>query len=115
MLTLVLLCALGANVVEKPDGIAISAVFIAGIVAVSLISWVTRTTELRADRIEFDDQARQFITDSITHDGRLEVDVDDPSQFSDVLRVRGIEIDGHRAHPQPSRAQRHRRHPAHPA
>jgi hypothetical protein len=133
VLTLVLLYALGANVVEKPDGIAISAAFIAGIVVVSLISRVTRTTELRVDRIEFDDTARRFVTDSIDHDGRLdliankrqfgdddeyrakeleqrglnplpgtadvlflEIDVIDPSSFSDVLRVRGLEIDGHR-------------------
>jgi hypothetical protein len=133
VLTLVLLYALGANVVEKPDGIVISAMFIAGIVTVSLVSRVSRTTELRADRIEFDDAARRFITDSIAHDGALtiianrrqagdaaeyaakeaaqrgmnpvpgsadilflEIDVADPSQFSDVLRVRGIDVDGHR-------------------
>ena len=55
VLTLVLLYALVDNVIEKPDGIAISALFIAGIIVVSLVSRVTRTTELRADRIEFDD------------------------------------------------------------
>ncbi|MGQ0841322.1 amino acid transporter [Actinokineospora sp.] len=133
VLTLVLLYALVANVIEKPDGIAISAVFIAGIVVVSLISRVARTTELRADHIEFDDTARQFVTDSLKFDGALhivanrrqagdqdeydeketaqrdlnpvpgaadilflEIDVDDPSGFSDVLRVRGVEIGGHR-------------------
>ena len=52
---LVLLYALVENIIEKPDGIAISGLFIAGIIVVSLISRVTRTTELRADRIEFDD------------------------------------------------------------
>ena len=40
VLTLVLLYALVENIVEKPDGIAISAVFIAGIIVVSLISRV---------------------------------------------------------------------------
>ncbi len=73
VLTLILLYALVENVIEKPDGIAISAVFIAGIVVVSLISRVTRTTELRADRIEFDEAARRFITDSIRHDGALNI------------------------------------------
>jgi hypothetical protein len=133
VLTLILLYALVENVIEKPDGIAISAAFIAGIVVVSLISRVTRTTELRVDRIEFNDTARQFITDSIHHDGHLnlvankrqagdddeyrakeleqralnplpgvadvlflEIDVIDPSGFSDVLCVRGLEIAGHR-------------------
>jgi len=71
VLTAVLLYALVANVVEKPDGIAISGLFIAGIVTVSLISRIARTTELRADRIVFDDAARRFILDSINHDGAL--------------------------------------------
>jgi hypothetical protein len=133
VLTLVLLYALGANVYEKPDGIAISAMFIGGMIVVSLISRVSRTTELRADHIEFDRAARRFVTESIAHDANLsiianqrqagdvaeyaakeaeqrglnpvpgtgdvlflEIDVVDPSQFSDVLRVRGVEVDGHR-------------------
>ncbi|NUT20398.1 MAG: APC family permease [Hamadaea sp.] len=133
LLTLILLYALGENIREKPDGIAISALFIAGIVAVSLISRVSRTTELRADSIEFDDRARRFITESLEYDGALnlianrrqdgdpaeyaakeseqrgmnpvpgradvlflEIDIVDPSKFSDVLRVHGVEIGGHR-------------------
>ncbi|MCW2636869.1 MAG: amino acid transporter [Blastococcus sp.] len=133
VLTLVLLYALIDNVIEKPDGITISLLFILGIVVISLVSRVTRTTELRADRIEFDQTARRFITDSLAHDGQLhvvanrrqagdraeyeekeeaqrevnpvpgrtdilflEVDVVDPSEFSDVLQVRGVEVDGHR-------------------
>src|SRR5690349_561441 len=47
ILTLILLYALGENIVKKPEGIAISAVFVAAIIVVSLISRVTRTTELR--------------------------------------------------------------------
>ncbi|WIM98116.1 amino acid transporter [Actinoplanes oblitus] len=133
VLTLVLLYALGDNIIEKPDGIAISAVFIAAIILISLVSRVTRTTELRAERIEFDERARQFIADSIEHDGELnivanqrqdgdqaeydvkegeqrginpvpgradiiflEVDVVDPSEFSDVLEVHGVEVGAHR-------------------
>ncbi|MGP3956917.1 amino acid transporter [Nonomuraea sp. 3N208] len=133
VLTLVLLYALVENIREKPDGIAISGMFIVGIIVISLISRVSRTTELRADRIEFDEAARRFITDSLAYDralnlianrrqngdkaeyeakeaeqrgfnpvpGRadvlfLEIDVIDPSDFSDVLRVRGVEVEGHR-------------------
>jgi amino acid transporter len=133
VLTLVLLYALTANVIEKPDGLAISAMFIAGIIIVSLISRVSRTTELRAERIEFDEPARRFVAENLAHDGRLdliankrdsgavkeyrlkekaqrvmnpvpsvadvlflEIDVVDPSEFSQVLRVRGEEVDGYR-------------------
>jgi hypothetical protein len=132
VLTLVLLYALVENIREKPDGIAISALFIAGIIVISLISRATRTTELRAERIEFDEPARRYLTDSLNDDGELnivanqrqagdaaeyqakereqrgmnpvpggagvlflEIDVVDPSEFSQVLAVRGVQIDGH--------------------
>ncbi|WP_410585802.1 amino acid transporter [Amycolatopsis sp. lyj-108] len=133
VLTLILIYALVENVIEKPDGLTISAFFILGIIVVSLISRVTRTTELRVEHIEFDEPARRFVTESIAHDGALtiianrrqagdadeyrakeaeqrglnpvpgaadvlflEIDVIDPSGFSDVLKVRGVEIEGFR-------------------
>ncbi|GAB2843057.1 APC family permease [Actinocorallia aurea] len=133
VLTAVLGYALVENVIDKPDGLAISGMFIAGIVVVSLVSRVARTTELRADRIEFDPAARRFLTETLSHDGRitlvanrrdagdaaeyaykeaeqrrdnpvpgtadvlfLEIDIVDPSDFSDVLVVRGVEVEGHR-------------------
>jgi len=71
LLCLILLYALVANIIEKPDGLTISAFFILGIVAISLVSRVARTTELRADVIRFDDNARRFIADSLNYDGAL--------------------------------------------
>ncbi|MET8750779.1 amino acid transporter [Streptomyces sp. NPDC004667] len=133
LLTAVLLYALVANVVDKPDGLAISGMFIAGIIVVSLVSRVSRTTELRADSIVFDPAARRFVTDTIAFDNSvniianrretgdgaeyagkereqrrsnpvpgpadvmfLEIDVVDPSDFSETLTVHGIEVDGYR-------------------
>ncbi|MBG6059174.1 amino acid transporter [Cryobacterium sp. MP_M5] len=133
VLTFVLLYALGANIIEKPDGITISAFFILGIVTVSLISRVSRTTELRVEQVEFDETARRYIRDSLDHDGALnliahkrapgtrgdyaekereqrgmnpvpgaadllflEIEVVDPSGFSERLQVRGVEADGYR-------------------
>lgn len=132
-LTAVLLYALVANIIDKPDGITISAMFILGIITISLISRISRTTELRAHKIVFDEAARQFITDTLAHDNAiniitnrrqagdgaeytekereqratnpvpgladilfLEIDVVDPSDFSESLTVHGVEIDGHR-------------------
>jgi hypothetical protein len=113
--------------------------------AVSLVSRVTRTTELPADRIEFDDAARRFLAESVANDGEisiianrrqagdaaeyaakeleqrgmnpvpgagdvlfLEVDVVDPSGFSDVLQVHGVEVDGYRISRTAGVARRHR-------
>ncbi|MFJ3582835.1 amino acid transporter [Streptomyces sp. NPDC090127] len=133
LLTLVLLYALAYNILDKPDGITISGFFIAGIIVVSLVSRVSRTTELRADRIVFDEAARRFVAGTLAHDNAiniianrrqagdraeygdkereqrgtnpvpgpadvlfLEIDVVDPSDFSDTLTVRGVEVDGYR-------------------
>jgi hypothetical protein len=71
ILTAVLVYALVANVIEAPDGIAISGFFIVGIIAVSLISRVTRTTELRVDTIAFNRLARRYISDALDRDGEL--------------------------------------------
>jgi hypothetical protein len=133
VLTLILLYALVDNVIAKPDGIIISAFFILGIGVVSLVSRVSRTTELRVDRIELDDDARRFIGEALQLDHALniiankrqagdaaeytakereqrginpvpglahvlflEVDIEDPSRFSDVLTIRGTEVAGFR-------------------
>ena len=133
VLSLILGYALVDNVIEKPDGLAISALFVLGIVVVSVISRVSRTTEIRAETIEFDEAARRFIADSLKYDGRLsmianrigagdaaeyeekeeaqrrlnpvpghadvlflEINVVDPSEFREMLQVRGVEVDGHR-------------------
>ena len=114
------------NVVERPDGVKIAGFFIAAIVAVSLVSRLWRTLELRVERIELDDAARRFVEEA--GDGELhiianhpddrdfaeyeekereiredfvippdqpvlflEVYVRDASDFSDVLRVEGVE------------------------
>jgi hypothetical protein len=132
VVTLVLLYALVDNVIEKPDGLAISAAFIAGIVLISVVSRVLRATELRVERIEFDELARQIVNESGFH-GRLhviankrqagdaaeynakekeqravnpippdapvlflEVTINDPSDFTDVLEVHGVDVDGNR-------------------
>lgn len=62
-MTLIFGYALVANVIEKPDGIVISAAFILGIIVVSIISRVSRTTELRAGTITLDKAATAFVED----------------------------------------------------
>lgn len=52
------------NIHERPEGIKIASFFILTIIGASLFSRVYRSTELRVERIELDDQARQFIKDA---------------------------------------------------
>ena len=52
------------NIHERPEGIKIASFFILTIILASLFSRVYRSTELRVERIELDDQARQFIKDA---------------------------------------------------
>lgn len=49
------------NIVGQPEGIKIALIFIAAIVISSLFSRVWRSTELRVEKIELDDTAREFI------------------------------------------------------
>ena len=61
LISLVFIYTTVVNIVEQPEGIKIAMIFIVAIVASSLFSRVWRSTELRVDRIELDDQAREFI------------------------------------------------------
>src|SRR6266545_2070880 len=103
ILTLVLLYALVENVIEKPDGIAISAAFIIGIVMISLLSRVSRTTELRADRIVFDEAARRIITNSLAHDGSLTI-IANQQQAGDEAEYRAKEDEQRGMNPVPGAA-----------
>jgi hypothetical protein len=103
VLTAVLAYALIANIIEKPDGLAISALFILGIVVVSVISRVSRSTEIRAERIEFDANARRFIEQSLQYDGRLNIIAHRPVT-GDVSEYLQKESAQRRLNPVPGRA-----------
>ena len=61
LISLVFIYTTSVNIIEQPEGIKIAMIFIVAIVASSLFSRVWRSTELRVDRIELDDQAREFV------------------------------------------------------
>jgi hypothetical protein len=61
LIALVFIYTTVVNILEQPEGIKIAMIFIAAIVISSLASRVWRSTELRVERIELDDAAREFI------------------------------------------------------
>ncbi|HYP46517.1 MAG TPA: amino acid transporter [Propionibacteriaceae bacterium] len=86
VLSLIFLYALTANIIEKPDGITISAFFIAGILAVSIWSRLSRAFELRVTEVEIDETAQMFIRDCARRTVRLvanELDAGNPAEYSE--------------------------------
>jgi len=55
------------NVIERPDGIRIAALFIIGILTISLVSRVRRSFELRATSVTLDEGALKFLRDDAEH------------------------------------------------
>lgn len=52
-----------ANIFERPEGIRIAAVFILGIIAISLLSRIRRSFELHATHVHMDSEALEFMFD----------------------------------------------------
>ncbi|RZU52766.1 hypothetical protein EV385_4649 [Krasilnikovia cinnamomea] len=74
-----------ANVVERPDGVKIAGCFIAGILAVSLISRIYRAFELRVTHIETDEVTDRFLRECGRRQIRLvanEPDSRDAAEYS---------------------------------
>lgn len=61
IITLVFLYTTVLNIIERPEGIRIAALFIGAIIATSLFSRVWRSTELRVEQIEIDETAQHFL------------------------------------------------------
>ncbi len=73
------------NIVERPDGIKIASLFIFGIVAASFLSRALRSTEIRIDKIEFDEQAQKFIDEMCEGEIRI---VTNRREVGDVAEYR---------------------------
>ncbi|MEH2367763.1 amino acid transporter [Nostoc sp.] len=63
IITLLFVYTTIVNIIERPEGIRIAGFFIGAIIFTSLVSRVWRSTELRAERIEVDELARQFFAE----------------------------------------------------
>jgi hypothetical protein len=90
LLTLIFGYTTVVNIHEKPEGLKIASFFILAIVITSLVSRVLRSTELRVHAVEPDEMAAAFLKEAF-----VEVRPGDASEFSDRLRVSGVDIGGH--------------------
>ncbi|WP_433462230.1 amino acid transporter [Spirillospora sp. CA-128828] len=76
LVTLILVYATIANIIERPDGLVIAVLFCIAIVVTSLISRATRSTELRITGVDFDTAARRFLDDA----GELRIIANEPDE-----------------------------------
>jgi hypothetical protein len=79
------------NVIERPDGIRIAALFIVGIIVISIISRVRRSFQLRATSITLDPIALGFVTDDAANGG-IRIIANEPDDGSaDEYRNKNID------------------------
>lgn len=71
VLTVIFVYTTIVNIAERPAGITIAAMFIAGIVVSSLISRVLRSMELRVHAVRADERAERFLSDAAAFPVRI--------------------------------------------
>jgi hypothetical protein len=89
LLTLIFGYTTVVNIVERPEGIKIALIFIAGIVFSSLISRVMRSTELRVHSVDADAFAQAFLKEAARGTVRIianRPDKGDPAEYEHKLR-----------------------------
>ncbi|MEU9310999.1 amino acid transporter [Streptomyces sp. NPDC048256] len=80
-ITAVFAYTLVANVIERPDGIRIAAIFIFAILVTSFASRVRRAFELRAAEVTFDEVAARFVDEAARH-GPVQLIANEPREHS---------------------------------
>ncbi|HJQ68648.1 MAG TPA: amino acid permease [Blastocatellia bacterium] len=84
LISLVFVYTTFVNVIEQPSGIKIASMFIVGIVVTSIVSRIWRTTELRVERVELDEEAEKIISELCVGEIRLianQCDKGDPDEY----------------------------------
>ncbi|MBA3417051.1 MAG: amino acid transporter, partial [Chloroflexia bacterium] len=71
LISLIFIYTTVVTIWAQPEGLKIAGLFIAAIVAVSVVSRLWRQTELRAGRVTLDETARQFLDDAARGDIRF--------------------------------------------
>jgi hypothetical protein len=88
VITLIFFYTTALNVIERPDGVKIGAVFIVAIVLVSLVSRLTRSFELRTTGVVLDARAEQYVRECARRNVRLvanEPDAGDAQEYQEKV------------------------------
>ena len=72
------------NVIERPDGVRIASLFIVGIIAVSIISRVQRSFQLRASSVDLDATALEFVTTDADDYGAICIIANEPDDGTEA-------------------------------
>jgi hypothetical protein len=70
------------NVIERPDGVRIAALFILGILVVSIVSRVQRSFQLRATSVTLDETAQDFVESDAERFGTIRIVANEPDDGS---------------------------------
>ncbi|MDI1241224.1 MAG: amino acid transporter [bacterium] len=97
IVTLIFFYTTAVNIIEQPSGIQIALLFIFAIIATSFVSRALRTTEIRIEKIDFDETALKFI-EEVVSEGDIRI-VTNRRETGDVTEYRFKEhekrIDNH--------------------
>jgi hypothetical protein len=80
VISVVFLYTTAVNVVERPDGVRIAAVFVLGIVVVSLLSRARRSFELHATQVRLDGEALAFV--ATDEEGPIQIIAHEPKRVT---------------------------------
>jgi hypothetical protein len=81
-ITVVFIYTTVTNVIERPDGVKIASMFIAGIILTSLLSRILRATELRVTEVRLDPLAQRLI-DEVSA-GEIRIIANEPNERDEI-------------------------------
>ncbi|MEO9226742.1 MAG: amino acid transporter, partial [Gemmatimonadaceae bacterium] len=86
IITVVFIYTTVVNVFERPDGVRIGALFVLGIITVSLISRVRRSFQLRATSVTIDEEAAGFVLSDAEENDAIRIVAHEPDEHNDTAK-----------------------------
>ncbi|HEY5221932.1 MAG TPA: amino acid transporter [Microbacteriaceae bacterium] len=99
-----------ANIFERPDGVRIGGLFILGIMAVSLVSRVRRSFQLRATSVTIDEEAAGFVLSDAEENDAIRIIAHEPNKHKDKDVGINTATDTAKEYQDKSRDERHFSH-----